>query len=59
CQPLANGVLAPGDVLVNLFTVNRGTAPAARPAGDEITLFKSAGTAIEDLAGAILATRAG
>lgn len=59
CQPLANGVLAPGDVLGTLFTVTRGTAPAARPAGDEITLFKSAGTAIEDLAGAILATRAG
>jgi ornithine cyclodeaminase/alanine dehydrogenase-like protein (mu-crystallin family) len=37
----------------DLFELCRGTVPG-RMAADEITLFKSAGTAIEDLATAIM-----
>lgn len=59
CDPLARGVISEDDIVGTLFTLAGGSAPAPRPVGDEITLFKSAGTAIEDLAGAILATRTG
>ena len=55
CDPLKSGVITDADILGTLFTLARGEAPAARSTGDEITLFKSAGTAIEDLAGAVLA----
>ena len=55
CDPLKHGVISDADILGTLFTLTRGEAPAVRPRGNEITLFKSAGTAIEDLAGAVLA----
>ena len=55
CDPLKRGVITEADILGNLFTLARGEAPAARSTGDEITFFKSVGTAIEDLAGAVLA----
>jgi ornithine cyclodeaminase len=41
------------DVRADLFELCRGTAPGRR-SEDEITLFKSCGTAIEDLATAIM-----
>ena len=55
CDPLKRGVITDADILGTLFTLARGEAPAGRPTGNEITFFKSAGTAIEDLAGAVLA----
>jgi ornithine cyclodeaminase/alanine dehydrogenase-like protein (mu-crystallin family) len=55
CDLLIRGVITDADILGTLFTLARGEAPAARPTGNEITFFKSAGTAIEDLAGAVLA----
>ncbi|MDE0994331.1 MAG: ornithine cyclodeaminase family protein [Rhodospirillales bacterium] len=54
CQPIAAGVLAKNDIQGDLFSMARGTA-SLRQSADEITLFKSAGTAIEDLAAARLA----
>lgn len=53
-QPLTSGVLAPGDIRAELAELLRGSKQARRSA-DEITLFKSVGAALEDLAGAILA----
>ena len=55
-QPLANGTIGPGDVLADLFELARGER-AGRPPGDgkSITLFKSVGAALEDLAAAQLA----
>jgi len=53
-QPLKSGVLAPGDIRAELAELLRGSKQARRSA-DEITLFKSVGAALEDLAGAILA----
>jgi len=51
-QPLASGALIEADIAGDLFAVARGTAPGRRSA-DQITLFKSVGNAIEDLAAAI------
>ncbi len=53
-QPLQSGVLKLDDIRGDLFELTRETMPG-RIAGDEITLFKSVGAALEDLAGAILA----
>lgn len=53
-QPLRSGVLAMGDIVADLFDLARGTHPG-RTWEDEITLFKSTGAALEDLAGALLA----
>jgi alanine dehydrogenase len=53
-QPLASGVLDREDVAGDLFGLARGTV-AGRCSADEITLFKSVGTALEDLAAAELA----
>ena len=53
--PEVRSGISDADILGTLFTLTRGEAPAVRLDGDEITLFKSAGTAIEDLAGAVLA----
>ena len=53
-QPLASGVLAESDVAGDLFELCRGTR-AGRRYHDQITLFKSVGTALEDLAAAQLA----
>jgi len=52
-QPLANGILREGDI-GDLFDLCRGKAKG-RAAPDEITLFKSVGTALEDLTAAMLA----
>jgi ornithine cyclodeaminase len=53
-QPLENGVIDRADILGDLFDLCRGAAPGRRSAG-EITLFKSVGTALEDLVAATLA----
>lgn len=51
-QPLASGVINENDVAADLFELCRGEK-AGRRYYDQITLFKSVGTAIEDLAAAI------
>ena len=55
-QPLANGVIGESDVLGDLYELSRGQQPGRAP-GDatSITLFKSVGAALEDLAAAELA----
>jgi ornithine cyclodeaminase len=55
-QPLANGMIDEDDVIADLFELARGQQ-SGRLAGDttSITLFKSVGTALEDLAAAELA----
>jgi alanine dehydrogenase len=53
-QPLRAGVLHEDDIAGDLFDLTRGSR-AGRRYHDQITLFKSVGTAIEDLAGARLA----
>jgi ornithine cyclodeaminase/alanine dehydrogenase-like protein (mu-crystallin family) len=50
--PLKADVIRESDVLGDLFELVRGTAPT-RASPDEITMFKSVGAAIEDLAAAI------
>lgn len=52
-RPIADGVITAADVVADLFDLSRGTDPGRRGA-DEITLFKSVGTALEDLAAARL-----
>jgi ornithine cyclodeaminase len=55
-QPLANGTIGEADIIADLFELTRGQK-AGRTAGDAgvITLFKSVGAALEDLAAAELA----
>lgn len=53
-QPLRSGVLARESIVGDLFALARGEAPGRRDPA-EITLFKSVGTALEDLAAAELA----
>lgn len=53
-QPLESGVLTLDDIAADLFDLTRGER-AGRRYYDQITLFKSVGTAIEDLAAAQLA----
>ena len=53
-QPLASGVLTAEEIAGDLFELTRGDC-AGRSADDQITLFKSVGTALEDLAAAQLA----
>jgi ornithine cyclodeaminase/alanine dehydrogenase-like protein (mu-crystallin family) len=53
-QPLASGVLQPEAIRAELAELVRGQR-SGRQRDDEITLFKSVGAALEDLAGAILA----
>jgi len=53
-QPLAAGTIREGDIVGDLFDLCRGRV-GGRASGDEITLFKSVGTALEDLAAAALA----
>jgi alanine dehydrogenase len=58
-QPLNSGHLARERIVGDLFCLARGTCPGRRDPA-EITLFKSVGTALEDLAAAQLAvSRAG
>lgn len=52
-QPLAAGVLHEHDIAADLFELTRGER-AGRQSYTEITLFKSVGTALEDLAAAQL-----
>lgn len=54
--PLAAGVITAADIEGELSELCRGSVPGRRSA-DEITLFKSVGTALEDLAAAILVWR--
>jgi ornithine cyclodeaminase len=51
-QAIAEGALKAEEIRGDLFELARGTAKG-RGAADEITLFKSVGAAIEDLAAAI------
>ena len=51
-QPLRAGVIGKDAVLGDLFDLTRGTV-SGRATPEEITLFKSVGAAIEDLAAAI------
>ncbi len=53
-QPLKAGVIKAGDLQADLAELASGRH-AGRSRTDEITLFKSVGAALEDLAGAILA----
>jgi len=52
-QPIAAGILAAADIAGDLFDLCRGTV-SGRRGPEEITLFKSVGTALEDLAAAVL-----
>lgn len=52
-QPIRDGVLDPEDIAGDFFDMTRGER-AGRRYYDQITLFKSVGTAIEDLAAAQL-----
>jgi ornithine cyclodeaminase len=56
-QPIASGAISENDIAGDLFDLCRGGV-AGRQSADEITLFKSVGTALEDLAAATLAARA-
>jgi ornithine cyclodeaminase len=58
-QPLANGTIGETDVIADLYELSRGQR-SGRAAGDStsITLFKSVGAALEDLAAAELAVTA-
>jgi len=51
-QPLASGVLTADAIIADLFELTRGEKPG-RGDADEITLFKSVGAALEDLAAGI------
>lgn len=53
-QPMRAGLISREDVKADLFALARGLHQG-RSADDEITLFKSVGAGLEDLAGAILA----
>ena len=55
-QPLKSGVLKKTGIRGDLFELCRGEAKG-RTKASEITLFKSVGTAIEDLAAAMLVWR--
>ena len=52
-QPIAAGLFNEADIAGDLFDLCRGTA-SGRGADDGMTLFKSVGSAIEDLAAAVL-----
>jgi alanine dehydrogenase len=55
-DPIRRGVISDTDIQGDLFDLCRGVA-AGRRTPDEITLFKSVGTALEDLAAAMLVWR--
>ena len=54
CGPITRGVISEKDIVADMFAVVRGEAQG-RGGRDEITLFKSAGSALLDLATAALA----
>ncbi|MCY1383695.1 Delta(1)-pyrroline-2-carboxylate reductase [compost metagenome] len=51
--PVAEGIISEKDVKADLAELIRGIHPG-RESEEEITLFKSAGLAVEDLAAALL-----
>ncbi len=51
-QPLAAGVIKESDIKADLYDLTRGTH-RGRASPREVTMFKSVGTAIEDLAAAV------
>jgi ornithine cyclodeaminase/alanine dehydrogenase-like protein (mu-crystallin family) len=51
--PIADGIIAAGDVKADIVELVQGIHPG-RTSSEEVTLFKSAGLAIEDLAAALL-----
>lgn len=51
-MPLQAGIIRESDIQGDLFGLARGTAPG-RKSAEEITMFKSVGASIEDLAAAI------
>jgi len=55
-QPLARGVITPDCIAGDLAELLRGDC-AGRTAADQVTLFKSVGTALEDLAAAQMVLR--
>ncbi|WP_269582335.1 ornithine cyclodeaminase family protein [Roseibium sp. Sym1] len=55
-QPLQSGLISPTDIKADLYELCRGTHPG-RQSEEAVTMFKSVGAALEDLAGAILAYR--
>ena len=55
CRPIERGLIERVDIQGTLSSIVNGEIADTRLSDDEITLFKSAGTAIEDLAGAVLA----
>ncbi|HYI03664.1 MAG TPA: ornithine cyclodeaminase family protein, partial [Reyranella sp.] len=58
-QPLANGTIAETDVIADLYELARAQRAGRTPGdGTSITLFKSVGAALEDLAAAELAVTA-
>ncbi len=57
-DPLKRRVIGEDDIRGDLFDLARGRVEGRR-SDDEITLFKSVGTALEDLAGAVLAYEGG
>jgi len=50
--PISQGVISSEDILADLHELTRGAHPG-RTSTQEVTYFKSVGTALEDLAGAI------
>ena len=54
CDPMARGVITAADIRGTLFDLAAGRVVRARPDAETITLFKSAGTALEDMAAAEL-----
>jgi len=55
-QPLQTGLISSQDIKADLYELCRGTHPG-RQSDEAVTMFKSVGAALEDLAGAILAYR--
>ncbi|MHA7772584.1 bifunctional Delta(1)-pyrroline-2-carboxylate/Delta(1)-piperideine-2-carboxylate reductase [Roseibium sp. M-1] len=55
-QPLQSGLISRHDIKADLYELCRGEHPG-RESDDAVTMFKSVGAALEDLAGAILAYR--
>ena len=51
-QPLASGLLKPEDIVADLHELARGEKKG-RESAEEITLFKSVGAALEDLAAGV------
>jgi alanine dehydrogenase len=54
CDPMARGVITAADIKGTLFDLAAGRVDRPRPDAEAITLFKSAGTALEDIAAAEL-----